>query len=203
MNNCKWKDATKKSVGTNCNLISHKEVYAKPTPLFDATLNAQLITNKILDSSGSNFSLNSNIKNTSSIYNPNTSNQNKLVISMKQRHISSTPLLPLDKCVDSNVNTRENLHIVEKQSRVHYLARVLDTTCFSSGKNIVQNSQAHDPNTQIQHNEYEKRTKKIVRIEKELDLVKSSWDEEARFIRYNMEILRNEIDLFLKTNKKI
>ena len=31
--------------------------------------------------------------------------------------------------------------------------------------------------------------------EKELKLVKSSWDKEIRFIRYNMGILRNEIDL--------
>lgn len=39
----------------------------------------------------------------------------------------------------------------------------------------------------------EQRGSKIKRIEEELENVKSSWDMEIRYIRYNMEILRNEI----------
>ena len=114
---------------------------------------------------------------------------------MKQRHVSSTPILPLDGCLDYNDNTTEHIQIGNQQSWVQSSDQNFDKTSQSPIKNIARNFRSNNHNPQIQDCVYKKGTKKFDRIEKELNFVKSSWDKEIRFIRYNMEILRNEIDL--------
>ena len=48
---------------------------------------------------------------------------------------------------------------------------------------------------------YKQRSRKIKRLEQELDDVKSSWEKEIRYVRYNMEILRNEVITHLMEEK--
>ena len=156
-------------------------------------LNPYIITSGHLSSSDTQ--LPSNLKTTLNINTLDVSNQNKISTSIKQRHISSTPLVSSDMDSESNESITRNIHIIEQKTPFQSKIPLIDKSENLAERGSVHHFETTKGNIQREHCMQQKRARKFKKLENELKLVKSSWDKEVRFIRYNMEILRNEIDL--------
>ena len=179
-NKSKITDKTKKSVGINCNLSFQCHADNSLLPSSKSTLNPEKTAFSL--SSSNDACLILPPRNTLNIDNKEMSNQNKITTSIKQRHLSSTPLVPIDTYSEWNESMTGN-KIIKRKTPLQYKVTVQNQP--EGVKRIVQ----------IKLGRQQMRNQKFSKIEKQLELVKSSWDSEVRFIRYNMEILRNEIEL--------
>ena len=109
--------------------------------------------------------------------------------------MSSTPLVPSDTNSESFESITGNIHIIERKTALQSKIPLVDKSENLAERPNVQHFETTKGKIQGEHGMQQKRTRKFNKLENELKLVKSSWDKEVRFIRYNMEILRNEIDL--------
>ena len=108
--------------------------------------------------------------------------------------MSSTPLVPSDTNSESFEGITGNIHIIERKTPLQSKIPLVDKSENLAERPNVQHFETTKCNIQREHGMQEKRVRNFNKLENELRLVKSNWDKEVRFIRYNMEILRNEID---------
>ena len=188
----KFRNRMKQSVGVNCNLILPCQANDHLLASVKSTLNPDLIATGHLSSRDTCCLLNPT--KTLNIDTSEISTQTKKSTSIKQRHLSSTPLVPMDMFSESNESNTDMLIIKPKTPLKPAIPLVDQTEKFVQKLNL-QNFETKKHGMQMKHSRHGKMTEKVKRLENELELVKSSWDREVRFIRYNMEILRNEIDL--------
>ena len=179
-------------MGINCNLTLHCRSDDSLLPSSKSILNPEITTSGLLSSNDVCYTLPP--RNTLDIDNLETSNKNEISISMKQRHLSSTPLVPIDSHSASNEIVTENINITKQKTPFPSKVTLLDQHGMIGKERNVHNFEDPKRSIQIKYGGQQIRTKKFNKLEKELELVKSSWDSEVRFIRYNMETLRNEIE---------
>ena len=109
--------------------------------------------------------------------------------------MSSTPMAPSDKDSELNESITGSIRIIERKTPLQSEISLVDKSENFAERPNVQHFETTKGKIQREHGMQQNRTRKFNKLENELKLVKSSWDKEVRFIRYNMEILRNEIDL--------
>ena len=102
--------------------------------------------------------------------------------------VSSTPVVSPATSADQN-----GLQI---DAKIGYGSNDEGSPILSNGLDSEKQLYLDDGHYESKHplsSTCEQRGSKIKRIEEEVENVKSSWDMEIRYIRYNMEILRNQI----------
>ena len=104
--------------------------------------------------------------------------------------ISSTPFIsPASSINQDSLQNEANIFDGKNGER----ASIMTDASESERQRMIQLNNEHYQTKHQLSSVCVQKSRKIKRLERELEIVKSSWDKEIRYIRYNMEVIRNEI----------